>query len=287
MWLAYLQVMALRDSQIPQIVEFVKQEPCTIQDISKRIKKSWVTTDSYVKEIADRTGLIAVKTFRQGTRGALKLVYYVNVEAVLSDTLKDDLYNQIKTKRRKSDFDFMDIYQFVQKNGKRSFVDQQEENSAHVRKQLVPLFRKTKHNLYCFSGNLSFLNVKAGKTRVLDVFEELLKRKVRIHILCRVNIASLNNISKLNSLMKRYPDLIEIKHAYQPLRGFVADDDIARFTDEEQLKDYKPDELNRNTRIIYEITDMEWVSWLQKVFWNLYRGSMDYTQRLKELEGIM
>lgn len=278
--------MVLKESDIKLITEYVKKEPRTVQEIAKLIKRNWITTDSYTKQIKDKTGLVNIKTFREGTRGALKLVYYNHSDSVLIDNIKEDLYAKVKNNQFKNEFDFMEIFQFIPDNKKRSFLEEYEDESVSKNQEIVSLFRQTTRQLYCFSGNLSFINMKEHSIKIIDIIEELLKRKVSIKILCRINIASLTNINKLSVLMQKYPDLIEIRHHYQPLRGFIIDDKIARFKDEEQLKSYRRGELNKNTRIFYEIYDEEWVSWLQKVFWNLFRSSLDYRVRLKEIKRI-
>ena len=94
----------------------------------------------------------------------------------------------------------------------------------------------------------------------------------------------MENIRKLEPLMKKYPDLIEVKHCYQPLRGFVIDDKAARFKDEELVSTQS--KIKVKTRIFYELHDREWVVWLQKVFYNLFRPSIDHSRRLKELQKI-
>ncbi len=80
--------MVLDDKTVKKIVDFVKPEPRTVQEISKNIKKSWLTTDSYVKQIKERTGLISIKTFRAGTQGALKLVFYSNPNSLQGDDVR-------------------------------------------------------------------------------------------------------------------------------------------------------------------------------------------------------
>ena len=86
--------------------------------------------------------------------------------------------------------------------------------------------------------------------------------------------------------MGKYPELIEIRHCYQPLRGAIIDDKTARFVNEEYQKRYKKDELDKDTRIIYEFRDSTWMTWMQKVFWNFFRSSIDYDKRVKELKRI-
>lgn len=50
------------------------------------------------------------------------------------------------------------------------------------------------------------------------------------------------------------------------------------------LKDYKPGELNKNMRIFYEFYGAEWIGWMQKVFWSLYRFSIKYSGRIRQLK---
>ncbi|MFQ5621011.1 MAG: hypothetical protein ACE5FT_04165 [Candidatus Nanoarchaeia archaeon] len=278
--------MALSDKQIKQITTFVRTEPRTVQDVSKLIGKSWVTANSYIQKVKERTGLIDIKTFRKGTRGALKLVYFVNRDSPIEDDVKKHLFYDIKQGRNKTDFDFMELFQFVPGDKKRCFMEEyDEENVSHVQ-QIVSLFNQAESQIYCFSGTLSFVHIKEKDMPLIDVIEELLKRKVMFKILCRVNIASLTNISKLRPLMNKYPDLIEIKHCFQPLRGFIIDNKIARFKDEEQLKKYQKHELRRNTRIFYEIYDDDWIAWLQRLFWHTFRSSIDHSSRVREIQKI-
>lgn len=276
--------MALTQKDIDRIIKFVKTEPRTIQDISRLIARSWVTADSYVQQVKERTGMVNIKTFRKGSQGALKLVYYNYAESLTGDDVREELYDHIRGARQKQDFDFFEIFQFVSDKKKKVFYDEYEEDQPSPSQKLVQLLRQTESSLLCFSGNMSFINTREGKTGILDVFEELVKRKVRIKVLCRVNVASLNNISKLSALLKKHPGYIEIRHRYQPLRGFIIDDDIARFKNDETLQNYKEGELNKDMHIFYEIYDGEWISWLQKVFWNLYRPSIDYNTRVKQFE---
>lgn len=279
--------MALNEDDIKAIVSYVKKEPRTIQEISKLIKRSWVTTDSYVKQVKETTGLIDCRTFRAGSKAALKIVFYNYSDSVASDDLRESLYSQIRSGRNKKDFDFMDIFQSIDNKKKKAFTEYYTNEDAFSGKhRLIPLLRQAESNIYCFSGNVSFINLKENNEKVIDVIEETLKRKVHIKLLCRINIASIANISKLQTLAQKYPGFIEIKHCYHPLRGFIIDDKIARFKHEEKAEDYKHGELEKDTRIFYEIYDQEWIAWLQKVFWNMFRTSTDYERRLKEIKRI-
>jgi len=278
--------MVLEQEDVKKIIDFVKKEPVTVQDISRYIGRSWVTTDSYLQKIKERTGLIDIKTFRKGTQAALKIVFYSGSGASSFDEVKDVLFQEVRAGRIKQDFDFMDIYQFVPNKKKRAFTEEylNEENSKNP--QIISLFRQEKNTIYCFSGNLSFINMKEKNQSILQVMEELAKKKIMFKIICRVNLASISNLSKISKLNAKYPDCFEVRHCHQPLRGFIIDDKIARFKDEEEQKKYKKGELHKNTRIVYEVFDDEWVSWLQKVFWNLFRTSLDYQSRVKELKKL-
>lgn len=270
----------LDKKEIEKIIKIVKKEPQTVQDIAKYIKKSWVTTNTYLKKIKEDTGLINIKTFRKGTQGALKIVYYCNTDGESGDELKNELLKQIKHARRKTDFDMFEIVQHIENNKKNIKIEEYDE-TKETTKEIAKILRKAQETVYIFSGNLSFLN---QDQTIPKIIEELIKQKVIIKILCRINIASLNNIAQINHLLKKYPGQIEIKHSFQPLRGFVIDEKIAWFKCEETLKEYKPGELQKNTRIIYEIIDKEWIHWFERVFWNIYRNAIDYQERKKQIE---
>lgn len=278
--------MALNNKLETQIINFVRDEPRTIQEISKKIGKSWVTTDSYVNQIETKTGLIKVKVFRKDTKGAIKLVYFSTANTFSSDLIKEELYKSIKHSKWKENFDFMDIYQFVSEKSKHSFIEKAEDKNKSYNQNIMKLFNQADKTIYVFSGNLSFVNIKEGKKSMTDILEDCLKRKVFVKILTRINLASITNINQIKHLIQKYPNQIEIKHKYQPLRGFVIDNKIARFKDEQSLSRYKEGELDNNLRIFYEIYDKEWVEWIQNVFWNLSKMSIDYNVRLKELLSI-
>ncbi|MDO8656256.1 MAG: hypothetical protein Q7K45_03380 [Nanoarchaeota archaeon] len=272
--------MVLQDKDIKEVISFVKQEPRTVQDIAKMLHKSWLTANSYVQQIKERTGLLEVKMFRKGTQGALKLVYYAHPDTLHADDLREELYHKIKNGRFRSDFDFMEIFQFIPEKKKKSYSG----NTPSVyERHMLSVYKRAQHNVYCFSGNLSFLRHSAA---LLGVWEDLLQKKVHIKILCRINLATLENINALFPLLQKYPAYLEIKHSYHPLRGCIVDDALAFFCDEEKLQMYREGELPKDTRILYEVYDEQWISWMQKVFWNIFRFSIGYDVRIKELKKI-
>jgi hypothetical protein len=262
----------LTNEETEKIVQFVKQEPRTIQDIANHISRSWITAESYVKQIQSQTGRLYMKVFRPNTQGALKIVFIPNQDSLSADDVKDDLYHQIKTSRKKDDFDFLEIFQFVKDSNKKTEVLEEDAVGKFL--------QKANEQVLIFSGNLSFIK------HSYDTLEKLLERKVNIRILCRVNLATLRNLKKIQFLIQKYPGQIEIRHRYHPLRGIVIDGKFARFRREEKVDDYRKGEIDHDITIAYEISDPEWAAWLQNVFWNLYRTSVDLDIRLKELKKI-
>ena len=49
-------------------------------------------------------------------------------------------------------------------------------------------------------------------------------------------------------------------------------------------KDYAKGELKQKTYILYYIYDAEWIEWMQKVFWSLFRSSIDAGKRIDEMK---
>jgi hypothetical protein len=49
---------------------------------------------------------------------------------------------------------------------------------------------------------------------------------------------------------------------------------------------YKANELDKHTYVFYEIHDKEWVEWLTRVFYVLYRAGIPAARRLEGLNTI-
>ena len=268
--------MPLTQEDTEQIVRFAKKEPCTINDIAQLLGRSWVTADSYVNQVAERTGLVSIKVFRKGSHGALKLVYYNYSESLSGEGIREELYEQIRSARGKEGFNFFEVFQFAPKKRSKAYSVKAGNVSQD---RLGQLFARAEGAVYCFSGNLSFLDKKG-----ILLLEKLLKRKVRVKILCRVDAATLNALSSLARLLKNFPDYLEIRHCYQPLRGFIIDDAFCRFKNDELP--HREGELEKNMRIYYELSDEEWIGWLQQVFWALWRTSLDQKERVERFKQL-
>lgn len=276
--------MTLKEKDSDKIIDFVKRQPRTIQEISKHIGKSWLTADSYVKQIKDTKGVLDTKTYRAGTRGALKIVFYNYSEYVNTDDIKEAIFKKIISSTRKEDFDFMDIFQNVSTKSKKITASDIDDPDEY--RKMKNFLEQAAEKVYIFSGNLSFTNLGDRKRKIIDTIEDLLKRKVSVKIICRINLATITNISRISGLEKEYPNFLEVRHSYQPLRGFIIDGKASRFISEEETRKYKVNELPKNLKIFYDIYDESWNSWLENVFWSIYRSSSECNSRIKELDRI-
>ena len=259
-----------------QILSFVANEPKSIHEIAQHIKKSWKTVDKYVKEIQKDNPELRIKVFRKGSHGALKVVYLANIMQKSKDEIKEKLLNSFLTGNVKDDFDVLDFFMHVKSEQKNVVFEQYEKESVSVKQELVKQLCSCQHTLYNFSGNLSWINVKEKGVVMLHILEDLVKRGVKIKILCRIDPASLRNITKLKSLDKKHgTNLIEIRHLRHPLRGFIFDDQLLRLKEEVRTARYKEGEIAKNLRVFYDIWSPEWVNWLTNVFTYSFNSSMD------------
>ncbi|HJX05495.1 MAG TPA: hypothetical protein VJ461_02200, partial [Candidatus Nanoarchaeia archaeon] len=200
---------------------------------------------------------------------------------------QERLFRQIETAKNKEDFSPLDIYQYVPEGKKRAFSEIVEDESVSKEQNLAGLFSKAEHQVLYFAGNMSFLEMKEKKKNILEFIEEAARRGVGFKVLARIDITSLENFKRIMQINHKIGrEAIEIRHASQPLRGFVIDDKEIRLKEEKNPANYKKSELKQKTRIFYEIYDEAWVEWLQKAFWNIFRTSIDAKQRVKDIEKI-
>jgi len=62
-------------SIIEKIEKFVSEKPRSMQEIAVHLGKNWRTAERYVEVIIKERGTLLSRTFREGTRGALRIVY--------------------------------------------------------------------------------------------------------------------------------------------------------------------------------------------------------------------
>lgn len=277
--------MVLTKDNSQKIISFVKKEPCLIQDVANYLGISWITAERYVEKIEKENGLLKIKTFRGGTQGAIKLVYYNYTDSLEANEVQKKLFNVILSQSNKKYFDPLEIFQYVDEKKSKAFYEYCEDLDISLKQNLVKLLKSTEQELFILSGNLSFINMVEGKIKIINVIEELLKKGIHIRILTRIDFASLENISKLDFMIHKYKNL-EIKHTFQPMRGYIIDNKFFRLKDEKDKISFKGKELHNNIRVFYDIWDETWVDWLKNVFWYLYRNSLSYDERKKVLGRI-
>lgn len=270
-----------------KITDFVKNKPRTIQEIAFHLNKNWRTADRYVEKIAEDNGSISTRTFREGTRGALKIAYWQALENIHSSDLQHKLFEAIRHGRTKYDFSPLEIYQYVDPKKKHAFLDEQFDDQTNIEHELVSHMQSTTKQLLFFTGNISFANVIQNGTRVIDVLQELAENNIPIKFLARIDITAIKNLKKVLAINDKVgKEMIEVRHAVHPLRSFIVDNKFLRFKEVKRAEDAHKDELARKTCIFYEIYDQDWIEWMQKVFWNLFRTAVPAQQRLENIEAI-
>ncbi|HLP79917.1 MAG TPA: hypothetical protein VK158_04740 [Acidobacteriota bacterium] len=260
-----------------QIEEIVRNKPCSVQEIAQTIDKNWRTADRYVQQIQEEHGTIATRIFREGSRGALKIVFWNALSDKKGTAYQDRLKTLIETGKTKFDFSPMHIYQFADSQKRQAQITK-EFISSEFRK----LVESAQQQVCFFSGNLSWLK---DEKDMINLIESLIKRSVKVKFLTRIDITSQTMAANILKLNLRYgDDMVAIKHCEQPLRAFIVDDKII------SLKEvYSPShqkEIKETTFIYYRIKDIVWVSWLQKVFWHLWEQSIDAQSRIDALLTI-
>ncbi|MCK4997403.1 hypothetical protein KAS08_03790 [Candidatus Pacearchaeota archaeon] len=277
----------LDNETIREIEKLVSIEPRSINEIALHLKKNWRTVDRYLKQIEEETGLIRTKTFRGGTRGALKVAFLNSPEKISSTKFQEELEKQILTLRKKGDVSAFEIYEHVSDNKKHAIIENQISNKSPNVKELIEILQNTKKELRLFSGNLSWINLEYKGILLSDVFEELLKKDIRVKILCRVDMDGIENINKVLSSNYKYgKELIEIRHKEHSLRGFIIDDKIIRLKEVKEPTG-KIKELDKKKFIFYTIKDKSWTEWLSKIFNKMFNTSVGSEKRLIELNKLL
>ena len=278
--------MVLTKEITKKINDFVYQKPRSIDEIAKHIAVNWRTANRYVDKISKNEGTISTKVFRGGTRGALKVVFWNNIESLHASEVQQRLFNQIMSGKVKKDFSPSEIYQFVDNDKKKMIVlNENQYNSVANSKDYVDRLKGAEKQILFFSGNLTFSNASYHDKTIRDILEELGKKKVLSKILSRVELAGIDNIQNVLAINKRVGhDVIELRHCYQPLRATIIDNKEVTFKEVLDPQEYAKDELKSKLYILYYIYDEKWVEWMQKVFWHLFRGSIDAKKRIESLE---
>jgi hypothetical protein len=270
-----------------QILSFVYQQPRSIQEIAQHIDRNWRTADTYVEKIAKESGSLGMRTFRGGTRGALKIVFWLNAEKIHSSEFQQRLFGRIEHGRRKEDFSPFELYAYVPEQRRRAWKASYNDKQEIQQQDTASLLASAQEQVLVFTGNCSFINLVENGVPLLSIIQELVQRGVSVKVLSRVDLASVTNLQKVFAInYEQGKELIEVRHCEQPLRGFVVDNKIVRLKEELDPAKYRKGELDKHTVILYEFYDPEWVAWTQNVFWTFFRSSLAGQKRLEDLRTI-
>ena len=276
----------LNKELIKKIEDFVSLKPRSTQEIAQHIGKNWRTADRYIDEIEKEFGTISTRTFRGGTRGALKIVYWASVEKAKSSTFQQHLEEQILRGRKKEDFSAFDIYQHIEESKKDLHIKTENSEEFGGLKELKELILSAKKQMLVYSGNLSFINFKDEETDIFSLIEEIVRNNIPIKVLSRVDLAGRDNVDKLLSLNLKYgKNLIEVRHREQPLRCLIIDNNYFNIKEIKEPTG-RSKELDKKVFIFYNIKDKEWTEWISKLFWKMFSSSVDAEKRLNELNKI-
>lgn len=266
---------------IDNILQFVQQKPRTVQEIAAMLEKNWRTADRYVETITTETGLISTRVFREGTRGALKIVFWNALTHGKGSEYQERLLQKILNGRNKEDFSPFDIYQFVDEKKREAIMDE-NESPKNSRINQSNALNNAKNQVLFFSGNLSWIEQQKDAMKLL---ENLAKKKIAIKIMTRVDVTSKKKTNELLNINKRVGwDAVQIRHCEQPLRATIVDDNLVII--KEVMTSQRHRELKKNTFLFYRIEDNEWIEWLKKVFWHLWGQSVEAETRLAALETV-
>jgi hypothetical protein len=271
---------------IRKIESFVYSQPRSVDEIAKHISKNWRTADRYIQSIEKDYGTLSVKVFRGGSRGALKIVFWASVEKASHSVFQENLEHDILSGRKKEDFAGFDIFQHIPNENKKAHMEYSVANDFNDLEQFADVMRTAKKQLLIFSGNLSFSNLKNKKIDLYKIMEELVKKGISIKIICRIDMAGLENIERVLSLNFKYgKELVEIHHKEQPLRAVISDNK-SMIIKEIKEPTGKVHELNKRIFIFYSIKDREWCDWLSRIFWKMFSSSIDAKKRIEEMHRL-
>lgn len=272
---------------IKKIESLVYSQPRSIQEIAQHINKNWRTADRYVQEIEKNLGTVSTRVFREGTRGALKIVFWSSVEKVSHSVFQEQLELEIMKEKRRQDFSGFDIFQYVPEKSKTAWIKKgKDEVEAGRLIEFKELLEQAKKQIIFLSGNLSFINFDDGEVNIFKVLDSLVKKGISMKVICRVDIASIENIKKLLSLNSKYGrEIIEIRHREQPLRVTIIDNKLFNMKEVKEPTG-RAHELGKAVFIFYTIRDKEWVAWLTKIFWKMFSSSISAERRLEETKKI-
>lgn len=278
--------MVLRNEEIRKVEDFIAKKPRSIQEIAEFLDISWRTADRYIQQIEADFGTVETRVFREGTRGALKIVFLAGIEKISNSAFQQELEKEITEAKRKEDFSAFDIFQHVADKNKKAMIKKAPSEDLTDLKELAEQLKQAKKQVLLFSGNLSFINLKNKDYDFLRILDELIQKRISIKVLCRVDIAGKDNIERALALnFKHGRELIEIRHKEHPIRAAIIDNSFFRIKEIKEPTG-KEQELDKKVFIFYTIKDKEWTEWLSRIFWKMFSQSIDAKKRLEEINKL-
>ncbi len=270
-----------------KLLGFVAAQPRSIDEIARMLGRNWRTADRYVAQIAQETGSLAVRTFREGSRGALKVVYLVTGDRVPGTEVQDSLFARILAGRAKTDFSPFDIYVHAAPERRSATLYRFPDVDVAPERDLIGLVRGAQTQILSFSGNLSWVRRVQDGERLIDALAKRAAAGIAIRVVCRVDLATVENLREIERINARLGrEAIEVRHCEQPLRGLVIDDRVIHLKEVLDPAKYRPGELSSRTFLFYDLSDPAWVSWLTRVFWRLFQTGTPAAKRLAAIGSI-
>ncbi|MBI5229099.1 hypothetical protein HY991_03235 [Candidatus Micrarchaeota archaeon] len=270
--------------KITKIKEMVFERPRAVNEIAAALDVNWRTADRYLKELEEKTGALSLHTFREGTRGALKVVYWKSQPLPSSSKIQDALKEKILRGVDKADFSTFEIYQHIDPTKRNAFWEEKKKKSKiffYGTRNLKKSAEEAKNEWLYFCGDMSWI---MKESTALSILEKVARKGVSVRILARIDFTNLSFTEKMLKLNKKFgSDAIDLRHIHQPLRGEIVDEQVARFV-ETSLSTVQ--ERGKEALAFYEIYAEEWIIWLKEIFRELYAQGIPAEKRLEDMKTI-
>lgn len=276
--------MVLDQATTQKILKALEERPKAINELATILKVNWRTADRYVDRLKSETGKIDTATFREGTRGALKIVFLKEAKLSSPSKAKDAILEKIRLSASREDFTPHTIYKRVAPEKKEAFQEtvQKPKSVSHAYNidSFCEIVRSAKTSLFVFGGSMQWAEELTARKKLVSAFKDVLAKGIAIKMLLYVSFHNLGFAKEITSLKG-----LDAIHCRQPLRGFIVDSKKAILL--ECLPVYENGKLADKNRIMYyKFTDQEWVDWLTDIFWFNFNRDIPATQKIHNLDSI-
>lgn len=278
--------MVLTQETIDSIKTFVFNRPRAINEIAQYLNINWRTADRYVKKIQEQTGHIQTHTFREGSRGSLKVVFWSNTDKIYSSDLQEKIFNHIERGINKQDFSPIEIYEYVDPSKRDAYYEKITKEYQFNIHTLYPLINNAKQEIFMFMGNCAWIHFSYQKQTLLQAITAAAKRGVIIKILTNVTFLDKDNLYPLLGINRQLgKQVVQVRHEVTPLRSFIFDEHTAKFS-EVQVPQNRPGQPKQSFGLYYAIFDEQWIAWLKSLFFKKFQLATPAQKRLDALESI-